>query len=242
MDYLMIVAVLCAYVVKGLCVFGNTLVFSSILSFRTTNINISPVELIVGYPANAIIAWKDRKSLSAKIWLPLSCLVIAGSIPGTFILKSGNHTLVKIIFGFVVIFIGIEMFFREFQREKRKSSPIILGLIGTISGLLCGLFGIGALLAAYVSRTTDNNSSFRGNLCIVFLVENTFRIILYWVIGIINITIFKTAIMLIPFMLVGLIIGNYLTRILDEKVVKKAVIVMLVLSGISLIIKNLGSL
>jgi hypothetical protein len=165
-----------------------------------------------------------------------------GSLPGVFLLKNGNITLLKIIFGFVVILIGVEMFFREYQKKKTKASPIILGLIGTVSGLLCGLFGIGALIAAYVSRTTDNNSSFRGNICIVFFVENTFRIILYCVIGIINITILKEAIILFPFMLVGLIIGNKLTKVFDEKVVKKAVIVMLVLSGVSLVIKNFGSI
>ena len=242
MEVMMIVAVLCAYIVKGLCGFANTLVFSSILSFTTSNINISPVELIVGYPANAIITWKERKSLTPKIWLPLSCLVIVGSIPGTLILKSVNSTLIKIIFGFVIVFIGVEMYFREYQREKRKSSTIVLALIGIVSGLLCGLFGIGALLAAYVGRTTDNNSSFRGNLCIVFFVENTFRIILYWITGIINITIFKTAMLLIPFMLVGLVLGTFLTRILDEKVVKKLIIVFLVLSGISLIFKNIVNL
>lgn len=242
MDYLMIFAIICAYIVKGMCGFANTLVFSTILSFQTSNINISPVELIVGYPANLIIAWKERKTLESKIWIPLTCLVIVGSLPGVFLLKNGNITLLKIIFGFVVILIGVEMFFREYQKKKTKASPIILGLIGTVSGLLCGLFGIGALIAAYVSRTTDNNSSFRGNICIVFFVENTFRIILYCVTGIINITILKEAIILFPFMLVGLIIGNKLTKVFDEKVVKKAVIVMLVLSGVSLVIKNFGSI
>lgn len=239
MDYLMIAAVLCAYIVKGLCGFANTLVFSTILSFRTNNIDISPVELIVGYPANVIIAWKERKELRIKVWLPLSCLVILGSIPGAFILKNSNITSLKIIFGAVVMLAGAEMFLRGNQRKEAKSSPVLLGVIGTLSGVLCGLFGIGAFLAAYVGRTTDSNSSFRGNLCIVFLAENTFRIIIYLMTGILSFTIFKTAIILIPFMLAGLAIGNHLSGILDEKAVRKAVTVLLMLSGISLIIKNL---
>ena len=108
--------------------------------------------------------------------------------------------------------------------------------------MLCGLFGIGALLAAYVSRTTENNSSFKGNICVVFVIENTFRIILYSVSGIITISTFKNALYLIPFMLFGLLLGIALTKILDEKVVKKAVIILLILSGISLIINNLITL
>lgn len=242
MDFWMIIAVLCAYIVKGLCAFANTLVFSTILSFRTSNLNITPIELIVGYPANAIIAWKEKKSLQWKIWLPLSVLVIAGSIPGALLLKSADNTVIKILFGIAVAGIGVEMFFRESRQKKKKSSTFILWIIGAASGLLCGLFGIGALLAAYVGRTADNNQSFRGNLCMVFMVENTFRIILYLAAGIINPGVVKTAVFLLPFMLIGLSIGNYLTRILDEKKVKKLVILSLIVSGCWLIIKNIDSL
>ena len=238
MDYFMIGAILCAYIVKGICTFANTLVFSTILSFRTNNINITPVELIAGYPSNILIAWKERKSLATKVWLPLSVLVMAGSIPGTFLLKSVDATIIKVIFGFLVVMIGIEMFIREYQKVTQKSSPAILGIIGVISGLLCGLFGIGALLAAYVSRTTSNSSSFRANLCLVFVIENTFRIIIYSLTGILSGPILKTGILLIPFMFAGLWIGMFLAGKLNENTVKKVVIIMLILSGLSLVIHS----
>ena len=67
----MIVATLCAYFVKGLCGFANTLVFSTILSVGVDNINISPVELLLGYPSNVIISWKERKSVIWQFCIPL---------------------------------------------------------------------------------------------------------------------------------------------------------------------------
>ena len=73
---------MCAFYIKGLCGFANTLVFTSILSFGTANINISPVELVLGYPTNLIISWKERKSIDWKICLPLAGMVIIGSLPG----------------------------------------------------------------------------------------------------------------------------------------------------------------
>ena len=238
MEITAIIAVICAYIIKGMCGYANTLVFSTIMSFTTSNINISPLELIVGYPSNFLIAWKERKEVSAKVCIPLSILVILGSIPGALFLKNGNSQLVKVVFGLVVVLVGIEMFAREFLKEKKKTSPVILAFIGIISGVLCGLFGIGALLAAYVSRTTENTSQFRGNICVVFIVENTFRIILYTVTGIITLQIFKNSLLLMPFMLVGLITGMLLTKIVSEKMIKNIVIILLVLSGLSLIITN----
>lgn len=244
MDILMIFAAICAYVVKGMCGFANTLVFSTILSFQRSNINISPVELLVGYPSNVVIAVKERHALSAKVYLPLSLMVIAGSIPGAFLLKNGDTRWIKLLFGFAVVGIGVEMLLRERKKNGRdsgkKSSPVVLGGIGVLSGLLCGLFGIGALLAAYVSRTTENNSAFRGNLCIVFLVENTFRIFLYSGLGILNGEVCRLAFGLMPFMVLGLAAGMMLAKICSEKVVKQAVIVMLILSGVSLVLSNVG--
>ena len=65
--WLWIVATIFAYFVKGLCGFANTLVFTTILAFGTTNINISPVELMLGYPTNLIITWKNRNKLNRKV-------------------------------------------------------------------------------------------------------------------------------------------------------------------------------
>ena len=82
--WLWIVATFVAFFIKGLCGFANTLVFTSILSFGIANINISPVELVLGYPTNLIISFKERKSINWKICIPLSVMVIIGSLAGVF--------------------------------------------------------------------------------------------------------------------------------------------------------------
>ena len=131
------------------------------------------------------------------------------------------------------------MFTREYQTKKHKTSKIVMGFIGIVSGLLCGLYGIGALLAAYISRMTDNSSAFKGNICIVFIVENTFRIMMYSLTGILTWSIIMKAIGLIPFMLAGLLMGMAGARFVNEKIIKKCVLVFLILSGVVLILNNL---
>lgn len=183
----MMFATVCAYFIKGLCGFANTLVFSTILSFSTNNVNISPVELVLGLPSNIMISYKERKSVDWKVCLPLAGLVLLGDIPGILMLKNTDTQVIKGIFGFVIIAIGLEMLFREYMGSAKKSQ-ILLIVIGILSGILCGLYGIGALLAAYMGRVTDNSSAFKGS------------------------------------------------SFLDEKKIKKLVIIMLILSGISLIV------
>ena len=231
----MMFAAVCAYFVKGLCGFANTLVFSTILSFSTNNVNISPVELVLGLPSNIMISYKERKSVQWKVCLPLASLVLLGDIPGILLLKNTNTQVIKGIFGFVIIAIGVEMLLREYM-GKTKKSQLLLITIGILSGILCGLYGIGALLAAYRGCVTDNSSSFKGNLCIVFLIDNLFRLVMYGVTGIITLATLKQSVILFPFMALGLFLGMKGSSFLDEKKIKKLVIIMLILSGVSLIV------
>ena len=146
-----------------------------------------------------------------------------------------DSEIIKQLFGLIIIFIGIEMLFREFYAKKMKQSKLLLIFIGLLSGILCGLYGIGALLSAYISRVTDDMSSFKANICVVFLIESTFRILFYISAGIITLDASKQALLLFPVMLLGLGLGIYSSNYLNEKLIKLLVIFLLILSGFLLI-------
>ena len=234
-----IIAILAAFFVKGLCGFANTLVFTSILSFGVSNSSISPVELLLGYPTNFILAWKERKSIRWEICLPLALLVVVGTIPGVFFLKSANVSSIKVLFGAIIVLIGAEMLWSDANGSRFKQSKFLLILIGILSGILCGLYGVGALLGAYLGKVTNDSHSFKANICTVFVIENTLRIVLYTVWGLLTFDVLRQAVVLLPFMLIGLGSGMLSGKFLDEKIVRKLVIVMLIVSGAALILTNL---
>lgn len=234
-----IIATLVAFFVKGVCGFANSMIFSTILSFENNNINISPVELVMGYPTNIILVWKEKKSINWKMCLPLAVMVVLGDIPGILFLRNMDTGIIKIIFGFVIVFIGIEMLLRDLNLIPLKESGVLLWVIGILSGVLCGLYGVGVLLGAYVSRIAKDSHVFKANMCMVFFIENTVRVVLYSILGIITLNIVKQAIILWPLMLVGLLFGMAFSRLLDERITKKIVTIMLIISGIALIINSL---
>ena len=238
MDFLWIVAAFIAYFVKGLSGFANTLVLTSIIGFGSNNIKISPVELVLGYPPNIFLVWQNRKQIKPKIVIPLALMVIAGCIPGVLLLKNINAQAIKVVFGILVILIGIEMLLRNSGHLKLKESKVFLILIGILSGIFCGLFGVGALLAAYVGRFAKNSNEFKANMCAVFIVENTFRIIVYSFLGIITSSTVKSSLILMPFMAIGLLVGIKSSSKLNDKVVMVIINILLILSGISLVALN----
>lgn len=238
MEVIVFLAALCAYFIKGLTGFANTLVFSSILSFRMENAAISPMDLILSFPSNAYFVWKERRNISAKVVVPLSLLLLAGLIPGTLFLSMGDQRQLKIVLGLAIVVFGVEMLFRQYKSVKMKQNGILLSFIGILSGFLCGLFGIGAFLVAYISRTTENQSQFQGNICCVFLVENIFRIVLYTLTGILTWGVLKSALLVMPAMIVGVLTGVMASKHIREKNVKTLIVLLLLITGVSLIIKN----
>lgn len=236
---LWILAALIAYFIKGLCGFANTLVFTSILSFGASNANISPIDLLVNYPSNLVMIYKNRRALNWKIYAPLAALVLAGSIPGAFLLKSVNAGAIKLLFGAVVVLLGVEMLLRQFSKRKLRSSKAALAIVGIVAGALCGLFGVGALLAAYVRRVTDDQSAFKANINAVFFVDNTVRAILYSALGLITLETLRSAAILLPFSLIGLSLGIWTSSKFNERISKIVISALLILSGISLILAQL---
>ena len=80
------------------------------------------------------------------------------------------------------------------------------------------------------------------NLKVVFcvgVVDNTFRIILYKALGLLTLGTVKTVLLLIPFALFGLLTGMKCCGHMNEKNVRKITTVLLILSGVSLVLKNL---
>lgn len=76
---LWIAASFIAFVVKGLCGFANTLVFTSVMAFgNVSNVVITPVEMLLTLPANLLMAWKQRKHADWKRVIPLCLLVLVG--------------------------------------------------------------------------------------------------------------------------------------------------------------------
>lgn len=227
-----------AFFIKGISGFGNTLVMSPLFSFAASNRLITPVDLILSLPTNAYMAFKERKHISLKVVLPLSLMLIVGIIPGTILLKIGNDWLLKAILGVVVISLGIEMLLRKPDGGAGKMHPALLTLIGVASGVLCGMFGIGALLVAYISRTTDSGNAFRANLCCVFLADNLFRLVYYSIMGIMTGEALLLGLLLLPFAAVGMLAGMKLNQRMKAQTTKRAVSALLFVSGAVLFATN----
>lgn len=90
-----------------------------------------------------------------------------------------------------------------------------------------------------MGRVTQSSDEFKANLSAVFIVDSIFRTVLYCTVGVITLSSLKMSLTLMPFAIAGVFAGMKSSLVLDEKIVKKLVIILLILSGIVLVIKNI---
>ncbi len=231
-----------AYFVKGISGFANTLVLTSIMSFFTDNARITPVDLLLGYPANVIQAVKNRKGAHLSQWLPVAVCVVLGNIPGAVLLKRLPAAQIKLICGAAVMAAAAIRSLKRSQETKKGSSRRGLAdtiLWGMITGISCGLFGIGAFLAVYMGKITHDSREFKGNISLVFLTENTFRILLFLYLGLLTKESLIQTLYLIPAMIIGLWSGITLSDRLNEAKVQNVISATLFASGAVMVVQNL---
>jgi uncharacterized membrane protein YfcA len=203
----------------------------------TENRVISPMNLLLQAPINAYMSWKNRKNFSIKNALFMLVFILCGIVPGTLLLKFAGSWMLKACLGVLVLGIGVEMITRNRARPTGRQNRVIMAFISLCSGISAGLYGINLFFVAYVERTAQNRSAFRGNVCFIFFVENTVRIIIYAIMGIFTRYILLLTGIALPGMVLGFLLGSRVDRKLGESAIRRVIITMFMIGGLSILLK-----
>lgn len=233
------VVVALSFIIKGLVGFGDPLVFNPILTTRMDNKVISPGMLPVAVILNSVIAYRNRKEIHVRTVMPIIVCMLPGIIAGTLLLKVGAPWVLKVFLGIVIVFQGVEMLTRAHSKKEAKSNIVAQSILSFLSGMTAGLFGINLLFLVYLERTAKNRGEFRGSVCLVFLVENVFRVFVYLANGIFTkSTLIFTALSL-PAALIGMWVGGQIDKRMGEKSIRRLIIYVFIIGGISTFVRAL---
>lgn len=225
-------SVFIAFMVKGLVGFGDPLVANTLLHAIYPSSIITPALAPISPIMNISIILKNRRFFSARFVLPISAFVMLGIIPGTFLLKYGSNNALKLILGLLIICIGVEMMTRK-STPTGKPNAVIRSVISFCSGFTAGLFGINLLFLAYMERTVTRREEFRANACFVFLIENLFRVILYFFEGLNSKESLLLSMIGLPAAILGMKIGSIIDKKVNDRLSRKFIIYVFIAGGIS---------
>lgn len=233
-----------SYFVKGLAGFGDPLISNPCLSMTEMTMDqITPMNLLMNIPLNFYIAMKNRKQFSFRQCAPMIFWILIGLVPGIYCLKFGQSQVIKALLGLLIVFCGIEMLTRK-EFSTSHGNPVVMALVSIASGFTAGMFGINLFFVAYIERTGYiNRNQFRGQMCFIFLIENTVRLLLYiFVYRMYTAIILQLAAISAVAVVCGMFFGSHIDKRLSERFVHKFIMIVFIIAGLSTLVKAIPSI
>ncbi len=193
--------------------------------------------LVANLPAEIWVTIHSRSEIDWRGVLVL-CLCVGVGVPaGGALLQLGDQTVVLTMLGvFLVVAGGAFLLLREgaVVRWPRGAAP----LVGLAAGVLSGLFGTGGPpLILYFRLAGLDKVAFRGNLMAIFLVMTLVRIPSYALIGLITVPRLWAALLVLPAVLLGAVVGDRIHLRLTEATYRRLVAVALAAIGALLLVR-----
>ncbi len=232
-----IVVIIFAYALQGITGFGKSLVATPILSLFIPVNEVIAIVILSSIFANTYMLIRTIKYSNFKqIWVMIIMGVI-GILIGVQLLSIAPVTQLKIGMGIIVILSAIMLGTKI--KLKIKENHLSYGIAGFSSGLFSGLLSMGGPpVVFFLQNQQHEKHEFRGNLTLFFFFTSTFAIASLFFNQMVTPAVISMAIYLIPASLIGALLGNYLSHKVDEKVFKKIVLFILIVSGISAIVSS----
>ncbi len=222
---------------QGLTGFGFALVSIPLLSI-VMDIKIAiPLGAICGLIVNIYLTVRLRKHINFSEIKYLILGAVIGIPLGSYYLKTADPSYVKLFLGIVVLLFVFSISFDIIKHYKLNEQwGIIFGLF---SGLLGGAFNAnGPPILIYLQLKNLDKNTHKASIAGFFIVASIIIVLDHAITGISNSAIFFTFLEQLPFVVIGLLLGDFLFLKISTKVFHKIVIACLFAIGLLLVIKH----
>ncbi|RYZ68719.1 MAG: sulfite exporter TauE/SafE family protein [Proteobacteria bacterium] len=226
--------------------------FGATILALTFGASLFPIEELVPIlvPLNLllslIIVARNRNDVEyTLLWKKMLPFAGIGLPVGLILFQVITGPTLKIVFAVFVILLSTRELIRRFVLKREDAahfSPAIEKALLTGSGILQGLYASGGPLAVYyASRMIKNKSRFRASLSFFWLILNSVTTATLIYTAKISSYTFLYSLRLLPFVLAGLVAGNYLHHRIPENKFRVLVYALLFFAGSSLLYRSIAS-
>ena len=190
--------------------------------------------------ADIFAIWAFRKTWDRKNILIMIPGATIGVIVGTLSFKYLEPAFIKLIIGSIaVIFSSLR--FVDFMKKKIPPPPEKPNIIkGGFWSSICGFTSFvahsgGPPLNVYMLPQRLDKTVYMGTLAIFYTYVNYAKIIPYWWLGQFHISNLSTSLILLPVVPVGIFIGLWIQKRIDDVLFYRAVMTLLFVTGMKLL-------
>ncbi|MEJ2636862.1 MAG: sulfite exporter TauE/SafE family protein [Calditrichia bacterium] len=227
-----------AYFIKGLSGFGPAMVVVPMFTLFAGAPLALTASALLDAVSGIILIFSVWRKIDWRFVLPIIVAISLGSFFGAqlvFIIPL--NALRKIIGIFLSLFIIYLLINPNSDNGagKKRPSPWYTSLAGLLSGITGGLVGMSGPPLVSFMKYHFPKDFFRTQLIAIFLIEKFVRLAVYSNRQLLPLHQWPHLLIYIPFLLIGLWIGNHFHARISEKHFNRAVAVILIFPAVKLI-------
>ncbi len=164
---------------------------------------------------------------------------LVGVFLGAITFQLMNVAMIKLIIGVIAIHFVINYFYNQRKQTAPVSRPVntISGSVwGTIAGFTsCVAHAGGPPLSVYLLPQHLDKRVFAGTMVLFFIVINYSKLLPYYSLGLLQFSQLKISLILLPMAPIGVWLGSWLTRRVEQTVFYRISYIFLFMVGIKLL-------
>lgn len=222
--------------------FGNVVIALPFVALLLGLKKAVMVVTLVAYMLAIYLLITSYKYINFKKILPILGLMLLTLPIGIFIFRYVDPSIFKQILAIFIISISVFSLYKMvIKKEERKTfinkkdkifSYVLVAISGVFQGAIsCG----GPLVVLYATKTIEDKKEFRASLSFVWFVLNSIIVSTYFIYGI-NLETLKFSLTQVPFLIIGIIIGELVHNKLNSRTFSLIVFVLLIVTGIFMLI------
>lgn len=245
-ELLFMVVILLANIIQGITGFAGT-ILAMPPSLMLVGYDVAkPVLNVLGLFSGIYVFLGNRKQVDWKELRNIVQVMLIGIFAGMLIKfgLSGQETVLYGILGLFVVILAISGIYKTIvakeNEDTKKANESKVGNVCLLlgAGMAHGIFVSGGpLLISYLTRKIDKKEVFRATISTVWILLNSIILIDDICSGLWTLELLKILGISIPFLLCGMFIGGKLYRIMSQRFFMNLTYVLLLISGITLLLK-----
>jgi uncharacterized protein len=228
--------VACGYFVFGLSGFGAALVTVPVVSHLWPVQFVLPVLALLDFTASLALGVRHhREAERGELTRMIPMAFLGAALGATLLVNLPRGAGLAGIGAFAMLYGIYALTERGTPRRVGRGWAYVAGIFGGTSG---ALFGIGGPpYAIYLSRRIEDKSVLRATVATMVIFSVGSRLVVFALAGLVMWNELKTALLLLPFVFVGLWAGGRAHVRVSRQHLGRFIAVLLIATGISLLVR-----
>ncbi|MBU6224167.1 MAG: sulfite exporter TauE/SafE family protein [Burkholderiales bacterium] len=231
--------VLCAYSVFGITGFGAAMVAVPVLAHLLPLSTVVPLILLTDLLATTFVGLRQWRLVQRSELVRLMLPMLVGVVLGVQALSELPSSILLLLLGLFIVGHSVWSLWIA-QASHKAISPSWAYMAGTVGGVFGAAFGTGGpIYTVYLIRRIPEVEALRATVAATVLISALVRLVVFGVSGLLlEQQLHLLALGLIPFCLLGLVIGSKLRHQLPPQRLRRIMLQLLLVGGLSVIYRS----